>query len=306
MRPVRPGDRGAAVEDIQKRLLALGHDLGPTGIDGVFLGQTLAAVTSYQRDRMLDEDGLVGPSTWAALVDDTFVLGDRMLYLRFPHLHGRDVRTLQGALNALGFACGRDDGVFGTFTERAVREFQLNTGQPIDGIAGADTIRAVTNLRHVWTDKDPQAPVALHCGPARAAELLAETSIAVASGDEVGRYVSERLANLAHAAQPAAQVEVVDGADIGATADVWLVLMGTEREDVPGVPEVDVEPGDDVPLAVRLVAALGARGRSTPVRIVLRGIDMNDEHALQRAAVRLLDALCSALAEHRRSARNVL
>ena len=41
MRPIRPGDRGPAVEDIQRRLLALGYDLGITGVDGVFLGRTL-------------------------------------------------------------------------------------------------------------------------------------------------------------------------------------------------------------------------------------------------------------------------
>ena len=54
----------------------------------------------------LGEDGFVGDATWAALVDATFTLGDRMLYLRVPHFHGHDVRVLQQALNVLGFACG--------------------------------------------------------------------------------------------------------------------------------------------------------------------------------------------------------
>ena len=157
MNPVRPGDRGSAVEDIQRRLLVLGYDLGRTGIDGVYLGRTREAVEAFQREHGLAENGVVGDQTWAALVDATFTLGDRMLYLRVPHFHGRDVRSMQEALNALGFACGLTDGIFGTFTERAVREFQRNAGLAADGIVGADTVSALTNLRHVWEGKEPHA-----------------------------------------------------------------------------------------------------------------------------------------------------
>ena len=123
LEPIAQGDRGAAVEDVQKRLLVLGFDLGPTGVDGVFLGATLSAVRSFQHANGLSEDGTVGDETWAALVDATFRLGDRLLYLRYPYLHGADVRALQSALNVLGFACGSPDGIFGAFTERAVRTF---------------------------------------------------------------------------------------------------------------------------------------------------------------------------------------
>src|SRR5450759_569983 len=136
VRHIRKGDRGPAVEDVQRRLLVLGEDLGTTGVDGCFLGATYAAVVAFQRERGLDEDGEVGPETWAALVDATFTLGDRLLYLRYPYLHGADVRSLQQALNALGFACGETDGIFGAFTERAVREFQANMGLDADGIVG--------------------------------------------------------------------------------------------------------------------------------------------------------------------------
>jgi DNA polymerase III sliding clamp (beta) subunit (PCNA family) len=44
VRPISQGGRGPAVEDVQKRLLMLGFDLGPTGVDGVFWGATLSAV----------------------------------------------------------------------------------------------------------------------------------------------------------------------------------------------------------------------------------------------------------------------
>ena len=83
MRPVRPSDRGPAVEDIQRRLLALGYDLGPTGVDGVFLGQTAEAVRSFQLSHGLSEDGVVGEETWSALVDAGFTLGDIQTAVRF-------------------------------------------------------------------------------------------------------------------------------------------------------------------------------------------------------------------------------
>src|SRR5574340_768330 len=93
VRPITQGDRGPAVEDVQKRLLVLGFDLGSTGVDGVFWGVTLAAVRAFQQERGLSEDGIVGDETWAALVDATFRLGDRLLYLRVPYFHGADVRA---------------------------------------------------------------------------------------------------------------------------------------------------------------------------------------------------------------------
>ena len=83
----------------------------------------------------------VDEKTWTALVDASFCLGDRTLYLRMPHFHGHDVQQLQKALSALGFACGDIDGIFGAFTELALRKFQTNLGLPTDGIAGAYTDR---------------------------------------------------------------------------------------------------------------------------------------------------------------------
>ena len=146
MKPILPGGRGPAVEDVQKRLMTLGYDLGSTGVDAVFLGKTREAVVAFQNARGLSEDGVVGDETWSALVDSTFTLGDRMLYLRQPHFHGNDVRTLQGALNTLGFSCGEVDAIFGAYSEHAVREFQRNSGQPDDGIVGPGTVRVAASV----------------------------------------------------------------------------------------------------------------------------------------------------------------
>lgn len=63
----RMGSQGAAVLQIQERLAALGHYLGP--IDGRYGGGTEAAVKSFQADAGLGSDGVVGAQTWAALFD---------------------------------------------------------------------------------------------------------------------------------------------------------------------------------------------------------------------------------------------
>ncbi len=301
MRPIRQGDRGAGVEDIQKRLLSLGYDIGHTGVDGVFLGATLAAVRSFQSSRGMAEDGIVGPETWAALVDATFTLGDRLLYLRLPYFHGRDVRVLQGALNALGFACGRPDGIFGPYTEQAVREFQRNTGQPADGIVGTETVRAVLNLQHVWGDKDPTAPVALRLVPARAAEVLARVRVVAHHADAAGLEVATRLANLAVAA--CSEAAVMIGSSRGEVPEgsrVVLVIGASPLAAEAPAARVAVDSGYGTELSARLVTALETvPGPRRDVGVELAGGLERDERWLQHVAVGLLDGLCAALADMR-------
>ena len=121
MEPIRIGSKGPAVEDVQKRLNMLGFDLGQRGIDGVFEDFTAEAVRAFREYASLPEGDFVDDACWSALVDETFPLGDRTLFLRLPYFHGNDVHQLQDALNALGFTCGVDDGIFGANTERALR-----------------------------------------------------------------------------------------------------------------------------------------------------------------------------------------
>ncbi|MCE5192163.1 MAG: peptidoglycan-binding protein [Actinomycetia bacterium] len=291
---IERGARGPGVEDIQKRLLRLGYDLGASGVDGVFLGATFEAVRSFQRARSIAEDGAVGPETWSALVDATFALGDRLLYLRFPHFHGADVATLQGALNALGFACGAPDGIFGAFTERAVREFQLNTGYPADGIVGSDTVRAVMRLRHVWEDKDPTAPVALAVAPARAADVLSRTRIQVHPLDEQGRAVAERLANLAVATEPTSRVEVRDAPSSERDVLLHIGSKGAVDPESLSIPIVRVGIVAQDTVEARLMTALTASEGHQEALVEL-GELAEDEQAMQRLAVRLLDAVCLAV-----------
>jgi N-acetylmuramoyl-L-alanine amidase len=142
---LREGDRSAQVADVQARLRALGLDIEDR--PGQFGPQTTHAVRSFQQRRGLLADGILGPHTWAELVDASWRLGDRALYLRHPLMRGDDVLTLQLRLNALGFDAGREDGIFGPDTHRAVRAFQKEYDVAEDGIVGPVSLEAVTGLR---------------------------------------------------------------------------------------------------------------------------------------------------------------
>ena len=91
--------------------------------------------------------GHVGPDTWGQLVEAGYHLGDRTLYLHSPNFRGDDVRALQRKLNVLGFDAGRQDGLFGPNTDRALREFQRNVGEYPDGIAGPHVITTLERMR---------------------------------------------------------------------------------------------------------------------------------------------------------------
>ena len=148
MQTLSRGARGEAIRDIQARLAALGYPIDPLE-HGEFGSSTERSVREFQQRRRLMVDGKVGDDTWNELVEAGYSLGDRVLYLRYPFYRGDDVRALQAGLNLLGFDAGREDGILGERTERAVLDFQRNVGLPPDGIVGTTTVDALRRLRPV-------------------------------------------------------------------------------------------------------------------------------------------------------------
>jgi N-acetylmuramoyl-L-alanine amidase len=140
---LRLGDRGDAVRDLQQRLNAAGPRVA---VDGVYGDATLEAVRAFQGRRGLRVDGICGPETWGALIESSYAIGDRLLYLCQPMLRGDDVTELQRRLNALGFHAGREDGILGPATAGAIGAFQRDAGLAIDRVCGPATLAALNRV----------------------------------------------------------------------------------------------------------------------------------------------------------------
>jgi N-acetylmuramoyl-L-alanine amidase len=123
-----------------------------------FDDDTDRAVRAFQQQRGLTVDGVVGRTTYHALDEARWRLGDRILsYLPARLLAGDDVSALQHRLLDMGFDCGRVDGLFGVETEQALREFQRNIGIPADGTCGPTTLKALNQLARTVVGGQPQA-----------------------------------------------------------------------------------------------------------------------------------------------------
>jgi len=206
MKPIKYRDTGRGVEDIQLRLQRLGYNLGTHGVDGDFRDETQTAIKAFQEQNNLPVTGEVDVRTWSALVDSTFVFGDRSLYLRRPHFHGQDVMTLQSALVALGFSGGDIDGIFGPHTERAVIEFQQNMGISPDGAAGQQTYEALNGLKHIWDNREVFAHSAATRMTQNREPVLMNYSWCFASTGSATQQIVRRLVNLASASAEQATI----------------------------------------------------------------------------------------------------
>ena len=298
MKTIRPGDAGAAVEDVQRRLVTTGF-LQEGAVDGVFGDATTAAVRRFREQSSIEPGDEVDERTWSALVDASYSIGDRTLYLRMPYFHGHDVLELQQALGALGFSSGPEDGIFGAYTEDSVRKFQSNMGLPSDGIVGAYTFAAIRNLHHSWEGKKP-IPMQLNLGFARAADVLERNALCLFGVDEFTRGVASRMSNLSLATNPSSKIVSADSLLVQPDENMLLVRIALPDEDVveERVPRVAFEPDDT--LALRMAPAVTAAKRKKPPRMTVElpgktWEDAGEERSMQHYAITLLDALCSAL-----------
>ena len=301
MKTINPGDTGAAVEDVQQRLVTIGLMEGHQ-VSGSYDATTVAAVRAFRAQAGTGEGDEVDEKTWSALVDASYHIGDRTLYLRMPHFHGHDVVELQQALGALGFPTGREDGIFGAFTEDGVRKFQRNMGLPSDGIVGAYTFEAIRNLHHSWEGK-PSIQMQVNLGFARASDVLERNALCLFGTDDFTRGVASRMSNLALATNPASKILSADSLLVAPNETMLLVhiVLPGEQGAAERVPRVSFEPDDT--LALRLAPAINAAYRKKNPRIIVElpgkvWEDAGEARSMQHYAITLLDALCSAL-EHR-------
>ena len=177
MRNLSRGDRGKEVLDVQTRLRGRGFELGREGVDGFFGRSTELAVRSFQQQRGLLVDAVVGANTWRELVEAGYSLGDRLLYLREPPFRGDDVLALQIKLNLLGFNAGAERGVHDENVERAVLDFQRNAGLLVDGIVGDSTIVKLTALRKAESGREGKKIPERDGGFMEARSLIGQTVV---------------------------------------------------------------------------------------------------------------------------------
>ncbi len=310
------GQTGPAVEDVQQRLAALNFPIEEQELAAAAFGaSTLAAVRSFRSAQGLPAGDEIDDPAWSALVDATYKMGDRTLYLRLPYFHGADVSHLQMTLNVLGFSCGEVDGYYGPHTEAAVREFQGNAGLDADGMAFQDTFDAIERLHHVWMGKTASPEFSVpHSGLVRAADVLEGTKILACGVDPISRSLVSRMWNVAYATTSSACFTLTDTAgqkdpEALKGADLVLTVSTVELPREKRLPEgtlnvvtsnIDMLPG-------RVEAALRSLPDAAPrplrLRVELPGLNSYDgsvtDRAVQGAAIMLLDSLCSALAYRR-------
>lgn len=135
---LRVGTEHEVVAQLQERLMELGFmdNDEPTDYYGEM---TKAAVEIFQRQNGLPADGIVGPSTWEAIMDP-----DAKYYAVSKGEEGADIRRIQERLYELGYLESENlvTGSFGDRTEEAVLKLQEINGITKDGTVGRQT----TNL----------------------------------------------------------------------------------------------------------------------------------------------------------------
>ncbi len=161
---LRSGSRGDAVKRLQQALTQLNFYTG--NIDGKFGDGTEKAVREFQDKFGLTVDGKAGSATQYQLklltgieISDSAAPGEStgstggdssgentgLFAGNYAKLvfgkSGDRVRTLQKALQDLGFEISKVDGIFGTSTFKAVKAFQQAVGLTVDGKAGPLTLK---------------------------------------------------------------------------------------------------------------------------------------------------------------------
>jgi N-acetylmuramoyl-L-alanine amidase len=152
----RRGDTGPAVTQIVELLARQGLIEGD--LPDVYDDRVELAVRTFQQQRGLHVDGVVGSATFRRLDEARWSLGDRILtHLPGNLMAGDDVFALQRRLLELGFKIGRVDGYFGPATESGLRDFQRNFGIPADGTCGPATLKALAQLAPMVRGGAPNA-----------------------------------------------------------------------------------------------------------------------------------------------------
>ncbi len=163
---LRIGSRGVAVRRLQELLEAKGFE--PGLLDGVFGIRTQTSVKSVQRQNNLPVTGIVDVATWRALGETCIDVTPPSQEYHCPVLRvgntGPAVRFLQTLLRRKGIYRGEIDGIFGSRTQQAVREFQRRQGLMVTGVVNVATWEAL-GVKCITEPRPPvDSPVSTRVG----------------------------------------------------------------------------------------------------------------------------------------------
>lgn len=140
---LQTGESGVWVQILQNRLISLGFSVGEAGSDGDYGFDTAKGVKAFQTQAGIYGDGVAGKDTFEKL--DEWEANKRNAVPQFPGIqwrerHNRDItKIVQSKLNAVAGVGLEVDGVFGTETEKAIKNFQAFFGASVDGVVGKIT-----------------------------------------------------------------------------------------------------------------------------------------------------------------------
>lgn len=171
------GDR---CQELQEKLIKLGYNCGGYGADGIFGQSTYNSLIQFQKDNGLVADGLAGAKTFAKLdeliakknsnsgddwirrlqkelnvqgfrdkngkkLSEDGILGE-MTISAMPVIKkgttGNITKLVQELLASKGYDTGGVDGIAGSKTDSAIRNYQKARNISVDGCFGKDSLRA--------------------------------------------------------------------------------------------------------------------------------------------------------------------
>ena len=126
-------------EDLNIKLNSCGYQSSDN------LNDLLNTVELFIEDQNLSKE-ITKENLWNELLNNGYVLGDRILQLQSPALYGADVEELQEYLSRLGFFSDPINSIFNGNLEVSVKQFQENRGLSVDGVVGMYTSIEIRKL----------------------------------------------------------------------------------------------------------------------------------------------------------------
>ncbi len=134
------GMRGSAVTDLQTKLKAKGYYT--YHVDGIYGQITKTAVQNFQKAKGLSQTGIADSKTLSAVSESGDAAKPATSGLTVGS-RGSAVTNLQQLLKDRGYYSYNIDGIFGSITQKAVKEFQSIVGLSVTGVADDKTMDAL-------------------------------------------------------------------------------------------------------------------------------------------------------------------